>query len=291
MRTTFARVAVAATLVSLTACGGATPGPQPSANDRRYYDQYVAVGDTYTAAPAVGTVSIDDVCVRSGINYPHLIARSLGSSLDDVSCTNAEVASLQDPQVVDQTTFPAQLDAVGPRTDLVTVGMGAAPAAIGAWFQTCPSLHDQDPTGSPCRDHFRHDDGDEVVTILRNGRKQLTASLKAIHKKAPEARVIVIGYPAIFPAKGDCPDAINLTPDDMRYAHSGLLYLNKTLKQAAAKGGAEFIDTYAATKGHDICAADPWIQGKKEELGVALSYSPHAEEQRAVADLVIRLLR
>jgi hypothetical protein len=198
---------------------------------------------------------------------------------------------LTETQDVEGTAVPPQLEAVSPRTDLVTFGMGANPAASQAWFTTCPELRAANPEGTPCRDHFREGGKDEIVKLLRQGRKQNVAALQAIRKLAPEARILVIGYPAIFPEKGDCPDRLELTPGDLEYAAQILTMLNKTLRKAAEDADVEYLDVYAATKGHDICAEDPWIQGKKPEPGVAVAYHPRAAEQRAVADLVIRHLR
>lgn len=293
IRTTIARTAVAVTLLAVAACGGGSDDdPQASVPTKRYYDQYVALGDSYTAAPLVGTVSIDDVCIRSGINYPSLVARSLGSSRIDRSCSSADLSNLHEVQKVEGTKVPPQLEAVTPRTDLVTIGMGGNPAATMAWFATCPQLAASDPEGSPCREHYNSEGSDEVIEVLRSERKQMVAALKAIKKRAPEARVLVIGYPAIFPEKGACPDRLPLAKGDVQYAGEVLQYLNdKVLRHAAEKTGSEFVDVYAATKGHDICAEDPWIQGKKDEVGVALAFHPRAEEQRAVATLIQRHLR
>ena len=45
--------------------------------------------------------------------------------------------------------------------------------------------------------------------------------------------------------------------------------LNGVLEDAAGRRGAGFADAYAATRGHDICAEDAWIQGRTTEPGVA----------------------
>jgi hypothetical protein len=180
------------------------------------------------------------------------------------------------------------------RTDLITVGIGGNPAAAQAWFDICPALRADDPHGSPCRDHFlaAGEGGEDAVTrIVREERHQLLALLKVLHRRAPEARVLLVGYPAIFPEKGQCPGNLTLADGDVTYARETLHRLNALLEQVASKSHAEYVDVYAATHGHDICSAEPWIQGRKHELGVALAYHPHAEEQRVVAHLLLRRLR
>lgn len=294
MTKAFSRAVVTAALLALTACGGsATPSPSPTSADDRFYDQYVALGDSYTAAPLVGASSVDDPCIRSDVDYPHLLARYLGANLLDRSCTGADLSNLVGGQLLDGAKVPPQLASVTAQTDLVTVGIGGNPAAAQAWFQICPALGDTDPEGAPCRDHFVEEGGgtDAIAVVLRKERKQLVTVLEAIRERAPEARVLVIGYPAIFPAKGHCPKRLALAKGDVAYARETLQRLNHNLEQAAKQADAEYVDVYAATQGHDICSADPWIQGKKSTVGVALANHPRAEEQRAVADLLLHLLR
>ena len=45
------------------------------------------------------------------------------------------------------------------------------------------------------------------------------------------------------------------------------------------------------SKGHDICAgADAWVNGVNTDLMRALAFHPFAEEQQAVADLIMKKL-
>jgi hypothetical protein len=46
---------------------------------------------------------------------------------------------------------------------------------------------------------------------------------------------------------------VPITNTDMAYLHDTFLKLNAMVKQAAAEGGAEFVDTYADSHGHDVC--------------------------------------
>lgn len=293
MSKALSRAVLAVAALALTACGGASkPAPSPTTADR-FYDQYVALGDSYTAAPLVGASSVDDPCVRSDVDYPRLLARYLGASVLDRSCTGADLSNLVGRQLLKGTKAEPQLASVTPQTDLVTVGIGGNPAAAQAWFEVCPALREDDPDGAPCREHFREEgDGtDAIARILRGERKQLVTVLRTIHERAPQARVFVIGYPAIFPEKGHCPDRLTLAKGDVSYARETLRLLNRQLELAAQKADAEYVDVYAATRGHDICSDDPWIQGPKSEVGVALAFHPRAQEQRAVADLLLRRLR
>jgi hypothetical protein len=133
--------------------------------------------------------------------------------------------------------------------------------------------------------------GDLNITALATERKELTATVAEIHRRSPDARLVLIGYPQIFPTSGSCPERLPVATADLPYADEVLQALNRMIEEVAEADGADYVDVYAATEGHNICAADPWIQGKDTEVGVALFYHPRAAEQKAVADLLMNLLR
>ena len=56
--------------------------------------QYVALGDSYTAAPLVPVTDVANGCFRSDHNYPALAAKALGAELEDRSCGGARTADL-----------------------------------------------------------------------------------------------------------------------------------------------------------------------------------------------------
>jgi hypothetical protein len=46
----------------------------------------------------------------------------------------------------------------------------------------------------------------------------------------------------------------------------------------------------AASRGHDICSSDPWVNGRVTRRGVALAYHPFLAGMRADADRVVATL-
>ena len=85
--------------------------------------QYVALGSSYAAGPGITpTVAASpEGCARSAENYAHVLARARGFALVDVSCSGA---TTHDVLAAGQFDLPAQLDAVTPQTQLVTVTIG-----------------------------------------------------------------------------------------------------------------------------------------------------------------------
>ena len=254
------------------------------------YEQYVALGDSYTAAPLVPPTDVSTICLRSGVNYPALVAEAMpGTELTDVSCSGAQTANVTAPQSGQGgSTVPPQIKAVRRGTDLVTIGLGGNDEHLFARILgQCTQLAQTEPTGSPCRDSFV--DGDLEAAYLQIHRN-VAGVVRAVQTRAPHARVLVVGYPHIVPASGTC-DLLPLAAGDYAFAERVTQGLNDAVRAGAVDTGAEYVDLWERTAGHDICAADPWINGRITSAETALAYHPLAAEQRAAAQAVLARLR
>lgn len=288
--------ALAAVLLSLAGCSSeepeAAPLParttgEPTTAPTRY-DQYVALGDSYTAAPLVPPTDVGTICLRSGVNYPALVAEGMpGTGLTDVSCSGAATSNAALAQRGRGGTVPPQLDAVRRGTDLVTIGLGGNDENLfGTVIVRCTQLASADLSGSPCTDEL----ADTVGPTLAKVRRNLVGVVEDVQRRAPRARVLLVGYPQIVPESGTCPD-LPLAAGDYAFARDVNERLNRAVGAAAADAEVEFIDLWDATEDHDICADDPWINGRVTSAQRALAYHPFAAEQRAVADLVLEKVR
>lgn len=283
----------------LSACSG-EGGDEPVAAPARStgsptaasteYEHYVALGDSYTAAPLVPPTDVSSICLRSGVNYPALVAESMpGTRLTDVSCSGAQTANVTAPQSGQGgSTVPPQIRAVRPDTDLVTIGLGGNDENLFAGvLGRCTQLADTDPTGSPCRDSFAEQDLEAALLRIHGN---VAGVVRTVRKRAPDARVLVVGYPHIVPASGTC-DLLPLAEGDYAFAELVTQGLNDAVRAGAADAGAEYVDLWERTAGHDICAADPWINGRITSAQTALAYHPLAAEQEAAAEAVLQQLR
>jgi hypothetical protein len=293
------RSLIALTLLGLLAgCGSsdpeAAPVPAPAETTSSptaaptAYDDYVALGDSYTAAPLVPPTDTKNTCLRSGVNYPALVAEAMpGTALTDVSCSGAATVNMTAPQQGMTGTVPPQFDALDRRTDLVTIGLGGNDDGLfGALIGQCTQLRSSDPTGSPCTAKV----GPGVDASLKRIRSNIAGVVRGVRKRSPHARILVVGYPQIVPASGTCPD-LPLADGDYAFARRVSQGLNGAVRAGAADGRAEYVDVSTPSEGHDICAADPWINGRVTSAQRALAYHPLAAEQQAVADLVLTALR
>jgi lysophospholipase L1-like esterase len=258
---------------------------------------YVALGDSYSAGPFVGTQRADPAgCLRSHDNYPAFLAGYLGvTTYRDVTCSGARVRDFSQRQSLPLggSKPPPQLAALSTDTDLVTVGIGGNDFGLfSSLTGECSALAAQHPKASaPCRKHFTNAHG--VNTKFRDAERiqqHVAAGLKEIHQAAPNAQVVVVGYPRLLPSHGTCSQA-PFAKGDYPFARRVEHLLNVSLERAAGHHRAMFVGTFGVSKGHDICAgADAWINGSTPQPGVAFAYHPFESGERGMARRVFHVL-
>lgn len=247
--------------VTLAAPAGAAP-----AEDESVFTSYVALGDSYAAGPLIPVRSGAPAgCLRSDRNYPSIVARRGGvSDLDDVSCSGATTADLFAPQTTPLGTNPPQLDALTDDTEGVTLTIGGNDIGFAEIVAECARRSPARPTGAACRDAYTEDGEDVLAARIADTAPAVAAALGEIGRRSPDARVLVVGYPAILPVDGPgCFPAVPLGPGDVAYLRDTEVALNAMLAEQADAAGVEFVDTYGRFAGHDICQ-DPgvrWVEG------------------------------
>jgi hypothetical protein len=256
-------------------------------------DRYVSLGDSYTAAPLRPIPHRDQACMRSKRNYPRLVVQELENTrLIDVSCSGASTISLTGKQGFDTSDVvrPPQVDAVTPETDLVTVSIGANDFRLfNSMIYECLDIGKTDPDGAPCREFNNRGKRDRLERTIERIQPRVSSAIEEIKRRAPEARVLLVGYPQLLPDTGTCPYRMPLAAADYDYAREINQRLAEAIEEAALSAGAEYVDLYAASKGHDICSDEPWIAGIHGAQR-AMKLHPYPEEQRAVADLILAML-
>ncbi|MBE7325081.1 SGNH/GDSL hydrolase family protein [Nocardioides sp. Y6] len=292
---TLATWGAALALVATAACSAgdgegdaADAAPEPPAS-------YVALGDSFTAAPFVPNLVEADGCYRSTANYPALVATELGvADFTDVSCSAADTTHMASPQrTATGGRAPAQFEALTEETELVTLGIGGNDFNVfGTLVEECPAVRPRAPRGAPCRTQLnrRSGDGDPLLSSLERTERRVQRVVEQIRERSPQARVLVVNYPHIVPAEGTCA-ALPLARGDYAYAREVATRLDAALRSVVEATDAELVDLWAASEGHDICSDDPWVNGRQTDFSAALEYHPFAAGQRAAADLVLEVLR
>lgn len=246
-----------AALAALLLGGVATaPDASPVAAPRGY----VALGDSYSSGVGAGLGSYDRAsggCKRNGRAYPALWAAAHApSSFADTACRGAtadDVAS-------------SQLGPLGPGTGLVSITAGANEAGFADVMAAC-AVHGE----APCLSRV----GRARTYITRTLPGRLDALYTAIRRKAPAARVVVLGYPRFYRLKGSC--VLGLTEKERSAINDATDTVDGVLAQRAARHGFVFGDVRPAFTGHEICSGTPWLHSLS--LPVEESYHPTAEGQ------------
>lgn len=253
------RTPIALLLVALV---GIVLGPTVSRPDAHAAPaiEYVNLGDSYAAG--TGTLpwapGKSAQCWQSPRNFAHLLAARAGYRLNDASCGAASTLHLFTSQHLG---VPPQLDALSPRTKLVTVMIGGndSNAFVSTFFGCSAAGASVALHGAPCRDRY----GNSLIrTIQTSTYANLVRGLRAVRVRAPAARIAVVGYPWITPARPQPCAGLPITATDIAYTHRVEAALNDAVRRAAKTTGATFVDTATPSIGHDACtpASVRWVE-------------------------------
>ncbi len=261
------------------------PSSTPSPAEPRRGPAYVALGDSFTAGGPIGTLQEQGLlCQRSSRNYPSVVATALDLPVTDVSCAGATSTSLMEAV----RGAPAQIDAIKPRTRVVTIGIGGNDFGLySTLLLTCPDVSKPDMRGAPCQDRL----GQKVASTLPSIGENVGAVLAAVKRSAPGAEILLVGYPRLMPASGTCT-AAPYAPGDIAWISSMESDLSAAMAAAARTHDVTFVPMYRRSKGHDLCSGqDAWVNGLDPPSGDGLVLHPNAAGEKAIADAVVRALR
>lgn len=105
--------------------------------------------------------------------------------------------------------------------------------------------------------------------------------------------MLVVGYPDLLPDDGSgCAPTVPFATGDFPYLRDTGRRLNLMLQLVARWNGAEYVDTYGPTVGHDMCKApgDRWIEPLRPTSPAAPAH-PNARGEEAMAGAVLDRLR
>jgi hypothetical protein len=127
-----------------------------------------------------------------------------------------------------------------------------------------------------------------ALTIAQTAPK-IDRVLRAVHDRAPHARVLLVGYPDLLPDDGSgCFPSVPFAQQDFPYLRDTEKRLNLMLRLVAAWNRAEYVDTYRPTVGHDMCKApaDRWIEPLRPASPAAPAH-PNTTGEAAMAQAVL----
>ena len=216
---------------------------------------YVALGDSYSSG--VGTRSyIDDgtSCQRSTYAYPSLVAAAKGYALNFRACSGAKVGDVTS----------TQLSALSSSTRYVTLSVGGNDAGFTDVLTECA----QPGWMSDCNSAI--DGAQSYISGTLPGR--LSTLYASIRSKAPNAKVVVAGYPRLFMGE-DCNALTWFSPDEEKRLNQTADQINARIASAASARGFTFVNPTSRFTGHAVCDSTEWLNGLSNP--VSESYHPN----------------
>ncbi|MFF8543545.1 SGNH/GDSL hydrolase family protein [Streptomyces werraensis] len=242
-------LAVTAALTGATAAHAssqAVPGP------------YVALGDSYSSGVGAGSyISSSGDCKRSTKAYPYLwAAANSPSSFSFTACSGARTGDV----------LSGQLGPLSTSTALVSLSIGGNDAGFADVMTTCVLQSD-----SSCLSRIAT--ARAFVDSTLPGR--LDGVYTAIRDRAPNARVVVLGYPRFYRLGTSC---IGLSETKRKAINDASDHLNSAIAARARAYGFTFGDVRTPFSGHEICSGDSWLHSV-DWLNIGNSYHPKAAGQ------------
>ncbi|CAL9411110.1 SGNH/GDSL hydrolase family protein [Streptomyces griseomycini] len=242
-------------LAVTTALTGATTA---QASQQAAAGGYVALGDSYSSGlGAGGYISSSGDCKRSTKAYPYLwAAANSPSSFDFTACSGARTGDV----------LSGQLGPLSSATGLVSVSVGGNDAGFADVMTTCVLQSD-----STCLSR--------VATARAYVDSTLPGKLDgvygAIRTRAPNAHVVVLGYPRFYQLGTSC---LGLSETKRKAINDAADHLDNAIAQRARAHGFTFGDVRPTFTGHEICSGNSWLHSVNW-LNIGESYHPKAAGQ------------
>ncbi|MGP0225068.1 SGNH/GDSL hydrolase family protein [Paenarthrobacter sp. NCHU4564] len=247
-------------MVALTlgfATGPAAAAPPPPVN-------YVALGDSYTAGTGAGGSVRTAVCWQSDGGYVDLVDASQRVDLVANAACHGAILAFDPlnpspfyngaPTVAEQIAALALSRDLSGETDLVSITAGAIDAGSLLALQACST-----PNTQLCAATVAG-----IIQNLGSLEAALELTYQSIQAAAPNATIVVMGYPRLFdPSQGDIViGGVTVVPVENQIAvNTAVDALNATIAKAVAESGtnAVFVDVTKRFLGHAVNSDNPWI--------------------------------
>jgi len=175
-----------------------------------------------------------------------------------VSCSGATTSDFFNQQGVTPGPNPPQFNALNANTKIVTIGIGGNDIGFSSIVKNCATL---DPFSKGCKGDYVVGGRDLLAEKIAATAPKIDQVLAETKKRAPNAKVFVVGYPTIVPETGNgCWPTVPIVGTDIVYLRGVAKGLNTMLKTRAQANGATYIDTATSSIGHDMCSSSKWVE-------------------------------
>ncbi|MFC6704648.1 SGNH/GDSL hydrolase family protein [Flexivirga alba] len=219
---------------------------------------YIALGDSYSSGVGAGNyISSSGSCDRSPNAYSALWAQQHSpSSYSSVACSGAKTTDV----------IANQLSALSSSITLVSITIGGNDENFAGIMQDC----NLDGT-STCVSEINAAEADAKANLPG----KLANVYNGIKSKAPNAHVVVLGYPDFYDLSKDC---VGLSQTSRTAIDGGINLIDSIIGTAAAKAGFTYGDVRGSFAGHEICDSNRWLHSVNF-WDITESYHPTADGQ------------
>jgi lysophospholipase L1-like esterase len=236
-----------------------------------------SLGSSFAAGPDIPPQIKPLAAMRSGQNYPHLLAQRLNAELTDLSVSGATLLNITvEPQSASfsEDVFPPQISNLPRDADIITVTAGGNDINyIGGMISDACGATMQLPDPLTL---------DELA-------QRLGGVLDELHKQAPNARIYLVEYLAILGPDTRPDQDIPFDQERITY-HSGVASLLQHAYLAAAESRCDWcerVPIHELSQGHALGSKEPWVGGFD---GGPLLH-PNLDGMKAVADVLFDRIR
>jgi lysophospholipase L1-like esterase len=271
-----------------------------SADELRKGERLLALGDSFSSGHGAGdydrgTTGNGNTCFRSARAWPELVAERLGQrSMRPLACSGARIRHVIENR--DRGELERRQSQVGrirrdatlmPNT--ITLTIGGNDAEFASVLRTCIALN--------CKAVYDRPSGDTLETAALRVAARRPARDKAIRQAAPAARLVVVGYPRLFPeqkpggAASACGAWDGISEAEGRYLNDATRFLNAQIGAAAEDAGATFVDVTESFDGHELrCTGNTYVTPFLSRTDPGW-FHPNKHGHRKLADEVTQALR
>ena len=213
---------------------------------------YVAMGDSYSSGVGTGSYTLDSACKRSVYAYPYLFAQkhTMGS-FAFVACSGAKTTDM----------IANQVPSLSTSTNLVTMTIGGNDIGFANLIEQC--------TLSNCATTLVNTTANLATTLG----PALNTAFSAVRNAAPNATVIVLGYPHVF-STASCFGTLGISSTEEKDADALSDALDSLISGYAATYHFTYESALVPWTGHAVCSSSAWLNGLNL-LATGESYHPN----------------
>ncbi|MGW6332422.1 SGNH/GDSL hydrolase family protein [Nocardia rhamnosiphila] len=294
-------VAAALTVTTMYAPAAAAPVE----NNRPAGKSLVVLGDSFTANyPKFFSATKE--CLHAPTSWPNRLSERMGLAgtpdFVDVSCSGSTISTGDGWWLVHEVAEAAKQQAFGPETEVIAIQTGMndvwarnSTATMITSLQPCV-FNLVDGCGLEAAEQGRFTDYRNVTGQVYANR--IREAVTYMRYYAPKARIMLVGYPELFPAAQEhvCVNVLGageVVQPRGRAVTEYLDRLNTAQREAAELLKLEFVDIRPATAGHGLCADDPWLNGFFDPAAdvAGMPFHPSARGDEVAAETVYERVR